>query len=127
MVRQALIEARKAGGGYVLDGVPRTMKQARATYQIARELEMTANVALHLKADDHELMRRLLARAALERRSDDTEEVIRHRQDVYHEQTEPVIAAYKDRGIVVEVDGLGPVDEVSARVRAALTDHGITF
>ena len=80
-----------------------------------------------LVADPEEVVTRLLKRAAEQGRADDTEEVIRHRQDVYHEQTEPVIAAYKDRGIVVEVDGLGPVEEVSDRVRAALTGHGIAF
>ena len=120
MVRQALIEARKAGGGYVLDGVPRTMKQARATYQIARELEMTANVALHLKADDHELMRRLLARAALERRSDDTEEVIQRRLELYHELTHPIVAWYAERGILVSVDAMRPVEQVGREILAAL-------
>ena len=120
MVRQAYIEAKKAGGGYVLDGVPRTMKQARATYQIARELEMTANVALHLKADDHELMRRLLARAALERRSDDTEEVIQRRLELYHELTHPIVAWYAERGILVSVDAMRPVAQVGREILAAL-------
>src|SRR6266567_6375146 len=87
MVREAVVAARAAGGGYVLDGIPRNMHQARATYLIARELEMTADVALHLQADDDELMRRLLARAALEHRTDDTEEVIARRLALYHEVT----------------------------------------
>ncbi len=69
MVRAELIAAKAAGGGYVLDGIPRNMQQARAAYLIARELGMTADVALHLQAGDAELMRRLLARAALEHRS----------------------------------------------------------
>ena len=80
MVREAAVAAKAAGGGYVLDGVPRNMTQARALYLMGRELGMTAQVALHLVADDHELMRRLLARAALEGRSDDTEVVIPHAQ-----------------------------------------------
>ena len=75
MVRQEMAAAKAAGGGFVLDGIPRNMRQARATYQIGRELGMTADVALHLQADDGELMRRLLARAALERRSDDTADI----------------------------------------------------
>src|ERR1700753_60910 len=78
MVREEMARA-KDRGGYVLDGVPRNISQARELYQIGLGLDMTADVALHLKAADDELIRRLLARAALERRSDDTEDVIRHR------------------------------------------------
>jgi adenylate kinase len=59
MVREAMIAAKAAGGGYVLDGIPRNMEQARAAYEIGRELEMTGDVALHLQADDAELTRRL--------------------------------------------------------------------
>src|SRR5260370_24853055 len=73
IVRQALIAAGAAGGGYVFDGVPRTMAQARAGYKIAMELGMSANVAVHLRAGDTELMRRLLAPAALGPRSHGTE------------------------------------------------------
>src|SRR6204780_4169998 len=71
MVREALVAAKAAGGGFVLDGIPRNMHQARAAYLIGRELGMTADVALHLQADDAEVMRRLLARAALEHPFDD--------------------------------------------------------
>jgi len=76
MLREAMAAAKAAGGGYVLDGIPRNMRQARAAYLIDRELEMTADVALHLQADDAELTRRLLARAALEHRSGDTAGII---------------------------------------------------
>src|SRR5712671_2775757 len=62
IVRQELIAAKAAGGGYVLDGIPRNMRQARASYLVGRELGMTANVVMHLRASDEELMRRLLAR-----------------------------------------------------------------
>src|SRR2546423_11438376 len=73
MVHEAMVAAKAAGGGYVLDGGPRNMPQARALYLIARDLGMTADVAIYLQAGEEELMRRLLARAALEHRSDDTE------------------------------------------------------
>src|SRR5258708_20527892 len=69
MVREALVAAKAAGGGFVLDGIPRNLRQARAAYLIGRELGMTADVALHLDAGDAEVTRRLLARAALETRS----------------------------------------------------------
>jgi adenylate kinase len=120
MVREAFVAARDAGGGYVLDGIPRNMDQARATYLIARDLGMTANVALHLKADDEELMRRLLARAALEGRSDDTEDVIRRRLALYHEVTHPIVEWYGERGILVSVDAMRPVEEVGREILTAL-------
>jgi adenylate kinase len=120
MIRRAIVEAKEAGGGYVLDGVPRTMEQARAIYQIALELDMTANVALHLKADDRELMRRLLARAALEHRSDDTEEVIHRRLELYHEVTHPIVSWYAERGILVSVDAMRPAEHVGREILAAL-------
>jgi adenylate kinase len=120
IVRQAFIAARAAGGGYVFDGVPRTMAQARAGYKIAVELGMTANVAVHLRADDEELIRRLLARAALEHRSDDTEGVIRHRLELYHQVTQPIIAWYSRRGILVSVDAMRPAEEVGQEILAAL-------
>ena len=89
MVREAMIAAKAAGGGFVLDGIPRNMEQARAAYEIGRDLGMAADVALHLQADDAELTRRLLARATLEHRSDDTAEVIAQRLALYHEVTSP--------------------------------------
>jgi adenylate kinase len=119
MVRTAFLEA-KDHGGYVLDGMPRNMTQARALYQVGKSLEMTANVALHLKADDGELIRRLLARAALEHRSDDAEEVIRLRLALYHEVTYPIVEWYSNRGILVSVDAMRPVAQVAHQVLTAL-------
>ena len=120
IVRQALNAARAAGTGYVFDGLPRTMAQARAAYKIAVELGMSADVAVHLRVGDNELMRRLLARAALEHRSDDTAEVIGHRLQLYHQVTQPIVAWYGQRGILVSVDAMRPAGEVSREVIAAL-------
>jgi adenylate kinase len=120
MVREKFVAAKEAGTGYVLDGIPRNMAQARAAYEIGLELDMTADVALHLDADDHELMRRLLARAALEHRSDDTEEVIRRRLELYHETTHPIVAWYAERGILVSVNAMRPVEAVGREILAAL-------
>jgi len=119
IVRQALIAARAAGGEYVFDGVPRTMAQARAAYKLAVELGMTADVAVYLRAGDKELIRRLLARAALEHRSDDTEAVIRHRLELYHQVTQPIIAWYSRRGILVSVDAMRPAGQVRREIVAA--------
>jgi adenylate kinase len=130
MVREALVAAKEAGGGFVLDGIPRNMQQARAAYLIGRKLGMTANVALHLDADDAEVTRRLLARAALEHRSDDTAEVIAQRLVLYHQVTAPIIDWYRERGILVSVNAMRPAQEVGRVILTALEamrpllDHG---
>jgi adenylate kinase len=120
MLREAMVAAKAAGGGFVLDGIPRNMPQARAAYLIGRELGMTANVALHLQADDAELMRRLLARAALEHRSDDTREIIAQRLNLYREVTSPILAWYRERGILVSVDAMRSVNQVGRQILTAL-------
>jgi len=78
------------------------------------------DVVLQLTADDEELVTRLLGRAKETGRSDDNEGVIRHRLDLYHEQTEPVVAKYAERGILTQVDGIGRIDEVTERVMEAI-------
>jgi adenylate kinase len=120
MVREAFIAAKEAGHGYVLDGIPRNMDQARAAYRIGLELDMTADVALHLQADDEELVRRLVARSALEHRPDDTEDVIRKRLALYHEVTHPIVEWYAERGILVTVDAMRPAEAVGREILTAL-------
>jgi adenylate kinase len=120
MLREAMVAAKAAGGGFVLDGIPRNMQQARAAYLMGRELGMTANVALHLLASDAELMRRLLARAALEHRSDDTTDIIAQRLALYHEVTSPILSWYGERGILVSVDAMRSAQQVGREILAAL-------
>ena len=120
MVHGAMVAAKERDGGYVLDGMPRNIAQARSLYRTAQTLGMTANVALHLKADDDELMRRLLARAALEHRADDTEPVIRRRLALYQEATHPIVDWYAERGILVSVDAMQPVERVARQILTAL-------
>jgi adenylate kinase len=119
-IHQAFIAAIATGGDYVLDGMPRTMEQARDIYKRASELGMTVDVALHLKADDDVLRQRLLARGAIEHRSDDTEPVIQHRLDLYHQVTEPILAWYAFRGILVSVDAMRPAAQVGREILAVL-------
>lgn len=118
MVRGAFEAAQ--GGGYVLDGLPRTMSQARAVYDIAVELDMTADVALHLQVQDDELVGRLLGRAELQGRADDTEVVIRRRLELYYEVTHPILEWYGERGILVSVDAMRPADQVGRHILTAL-------
>jgi adenylate kinase len=120
IVREAAIAVKAAGGGYVLDGVPRTIEQARAIFRIAQELDLTADVALHLDVDDQEVIRRLLARAAVEHRSDDTREIIQRRLRLYHRVTAPILAWYAQRGILLSIDAARPVEVVTHAVLAAL-------
>jgi adenylate kinase len=120
LIRRALADATADGGGYVLDGYPRTPAQAWAAYQTASSLGATADVALHLRADDDEVVQRLLARSRTEHRSDDTEPVIRRRLALYHEVTEPILDWYDRRGILLSVDGMPPQDQVTATMMAQL-------
>jgi adenylate kinase len=120
IVREAIEEAsRTEKRGYVLDGIPRTIQQARDLYVLARDLDMTANAALHLRVSDGEIIRRLLSRAAAQGRADDTEEVIRRRLEIYREVTEPILAWYAERQILVTVDGEGPTQHITRKIFAA--------
>ncbi|WP_307086784.1 adenylate kinase [Arthrobacter agilis] len=120
MVRDRLA-ADDVREGFLLDGYPRTAAQVAELDDILRENDLELDVVLQLTADDEELVKRLLGRAALDGRSDDKEQVIRHRLGLYHDQTEAVVSRYDERGIVTKVDGIGTIDEVTERVMAALT------
>jgi adenylate kinase len=75
---------------------------------------------LALVVDEEAVVKRLLGRAEIEGRSDDNEETIRNRMQVYRESTEPLVAYYRERGLLAEVDGMGTIDEVAARIEEAL-------
>lgn len=109
MLRKPVLAASEAGG-YVLDGFPRSVAQAKAAYAVARSLGVEIQVAIHLDVHRDELVRRLLARS---RGSEDTAEVIAHRLDVYLEQTVPLVDYYTEREWLVHVDGNQPVDAVT--------------
>jgi adenylate kinase len=106
--------------GFLLDGYPRTLQQVEELDDILGVDGYALDAVVVLTADTDEVVRRLLGRAAEQGRSDDTDEVIRKRLDVYAEQTAPLVAVYEGRGLVVEVDGLGEIDEVTGRIIAAL-------
>ena len=123
MVRNRIAEP-DAEPGFLLDGYPRTLAQVEELDGMLAAAGQALDAVVVLTVDAEELVQRLLKRAETSGRSDDTEDVIRHRQDVYTEQTAPLIDVYRDRGILLEVDGLGEVDEVSARILAALDGRG---
>jgi adenylate kinase len=119
MVRDRLAQD-DAARGFLLDGYPRTVAQVAELDSMLRDAGTSLDAVVVLTVNDEELVQRLLKRAETEGRTDDTEKVVRHRQDVYNEQTAPLIEVYAERGLLVEVDGMGVVDEVTARVFAAL-------
>ena len=119
MLRKPIIAASESGG-YVLDGFPRTVEQAKVAYDTARALGVAVQIAIHLNVPTEELVRRLLARG---RGSDDTQKVIEHRLEVYEAKTKPMIDYYAERERLVTVDGSLPEDEVTAAVTAGIEDH----
>ena len=106
MLRKPLMAAER---GYVLDGFPRTVEQAKASYAVVREFGAEVQAAIHLDVPRAELVRRLQARG---RGSDDTEAVIEHRLQVYQERTVPLLEYYAGREWMFTVDGAQPVDVV---------------
>jgi adenylate kinase len=109
--------------GFLLDGYPRTLQQVQTLDDYLTETERALDAVISLVADTDEVVARLLRRAEIGGRSDDNEETIRVRLQVYAEQTEPLLEVYRPRGLLVEVDGLGEIDDVSERVFAALDAH----
>jgi adenylate kinase len=121
MVRDRLAEP-DAADGFLLDGYPRTVAQVRELDAMLDAGGAQLDAVVLLTVDTEEVVSRLAKRASDEGRSDDTEEVIRHRQDVYLEQTAPLIEVYDGRGLLVRVDGMGAVEEVTSRVFKALDE-----
>jgi adenylate kinase len=119
MVR-ARIDEPDAAPGFLLDGYPRTLAQVEELDGMIRHTGHALDAVVVLTVDADELVARLVQRADVEGRADDTEDVIRRRQEVYAEQTEPLIGVYRERGIVQEIDGIGEVTEVTDRIFAAL-------
>jgi adenylate kinase len=106
--------------GFLLDGYPRTAGQVEALDDFLQEDGHTLSAVVELTVPDEELVARLLNRAETEGRADDTAEVIQHRLDLYHEQTEAVINSYVARGIVSHVDGTGQIDDITERLLQAV-------
>lgn len=120
MVRERLAQPDVAGG-FLLDGYPRTSAQVEELDAILAAGSTGLDIVLQLTADHEELVRRLLSRAAEEGRTDDNEKVVRRRLDLYERETSAVVREYAARGILVAVDGLGAIDEVTDRVMAAMS------
>lgn len=108
--------------GFLLDGYPRTTGQVEALDEMLGDAGHQLDAVVELTVDTDEVVQRLLTRAQEQGRADDTEDVIRERMRLYAEETAPLAARYKERGLLRRVDGMGEVAEVTARIEAALED-----
>ncbi|MGH3457120.1 adenylate kinase [Aeromicrobium sp.] len=122
-ITNAMVEeriSREDAESFILDGYPRTVDQVETLDAILDALDRPLDVVVALVVDPEELIARLLKRAETSGRADDTEEVIRYRQEVYAGETSPLLKVYDERGLLREVDGMGDVDEVARRIDSAL-------
>ena len=109
-----------AAGGFVLDGYPRNLAQARALDALLARLHQPVDIAVQLDVDSAALVERISGRAALEGRADDTPEAVRNRLKVYTDQTAPVVDYYRNQGKLACVHGEGSMDEVFTRIVEAI-------
>lgn len=123
-VTNAMVKARLAApdtkGGFLLDGYPRSVDQAHVLRDMLLDLGKSIDVVLEIQVDEDEVVERMLKRAQEQHRTDDTEPVMRHRLEVYRQQTEPVATYYVDQDLLEVVDGAGSIDQVTARIFAIL-------
>ncbi|MEO5535541.1 MAG: adenylate kinase [Pseudolysinimonas sp.] len=124
LVTDRLNEA-DAAGGFLLDGYPRTTDQVRYLDERLASHGHSLDAVIRLVANQDEIVRRLSQRAIDQGRVDDSAESIRHRQDVYIRETAPLIEMFRASGLLIEVDGLGEIDEVTGRIFEALAARGL--
>jgi adenylate kinase len=116
LIREMVVERVSEAdpkGGFLLDGYPRNLAQAEEADALARDRGITINGAVYLDVSAEELLRRLMARSGTESRSDDNEETIRHRIEVFEAQTRPLADYFRQRGLLISVDGEQPVEKVT--------------
>lgn len=114
-----------AAGGFLLDGYPRNTAQVAHLDAFLSESDAALDAVLLLDVPRDESLSRLRLRAVEQGRSDDTDEAIAHRLDIYEHETAPIISVYEQRGIVDRIDGVGSLDDITARISAALGARGI--
>lgn len=116
------LKSERFADGFLLDGYPRSLEQAEYLDAVLAEAGQSLDLVLEIDVNTDDLVGRLLKRAEIEGRADDTEPVIRHRMEVYQERTLPLMQYYRDKGLLSVVDGNGTIDEVWGRIEAALTN-----
>jgi len=116
-----------AAHGFLLDGYPRTIDQVRALDEYLAEHNASMDAVVELVAEPDIVVERLKKRALDQGRADDDEAVVRHRLEVYAEQTAPLIDIYAGRGLLSKVDGIGEITDVTDRIESQLAARGISF
>lgn len=124
LIRDRLEDA-DARDGFLLDGYPRTTDQVRELDAFLASHGAALDAVVELEADPEVVVGRLRKRALEQGRSDDTEAVVRHRLEVYSEQTAPLVSVYATRDLLVTIDALGEIDAVTERISEALVERGI--
>jgi adenylate kinase len=119
------LEDEDAQDGFLLDGYPRTTDQVRELDEFLASHGAALDAVVELEADPEVVVGRLRKRALEQGRSDDTEAVVRHRLEVYSEQTAPLVSVYATRDVLVTIDALGEIDAVTERISEALVERGI--
>lgn len=119
-IAEERLSQEDAKNGFLLDGFPRTLSQAEALEGILDRLGTKLDCCLALTVDTEAIVKRLLKRAEIEGRADDNEETIRERMRVYERETAPLLDFYRERNLLIEVSGMGTVEEVGERIREAL-------
>ncbi|MFQ5704085.1 MAG: adenylate kinase [Gemmatimonadales bacterium] len=115
-----VLASPEARGGVIMDGFPRTVAQAVAVDSLLSARDSKIDKVLTFEVPENELVDRLVKRSAQEGRTDDTPAAIRRRLEVYREQTEPLVAFYRERGVLEELDGVGSVEAIAERTAKAL-------
>ena len=115
-----VLRSADARNGVLMDGFPRTLAQAEAVDALLAAQGRVVDRVLLIDVPEDALIERMVKRAVIEGRADDTPETIRRRQRVYHEQTAPLVAFYEERGLVARVDGFGTVEEIAERMHEAV-------
>jgi adenylate kinase len=111
-IMESVFRKNSKAGGFVLDGFPRTLKQARELDLMLAKLGTNVSLVLSLAVDEDELVKRLLKRAQEQGRKDDTEEVIKNRLVQYHQHTRPLVEYYKEKDLLQEVFGVGSIGDI---------------
>jgi adenylate kinase len=114
------IDSSDTADGFILDGFPRTVAQAEALDRMLEEIDRELLAVLYFEVRDELAVERLHVRALQEGRTDDTPDIIRHRLEVFHRQTEPVVEYYRSKGILVGIHADRPIDAVFAEVQEVL-------
>ncbi len=114
---RSVLEKNFNAKGFIFDGFPRTIPQAQAFDDMLSQLNWEITAVIDLEVTDQEIMARLLRRAEIEGRTDDTPQVIEHRLQVYRQNTEPLIDYYLQQGKLYKVNGLGTIEEVNERIK----------